>query len=163
MEREYVYYILPMLLFWILFLLDIEFLVDRFTFVFVSLLFLSAFCMYYSILWASTVSDEKLAVNGHYSPIYVICCCLFLQLLSLLSFKNLWCVYLSHIVKLLFYLSFLGFVDLLRCIDYVFHQIWLFLQFFFFFFCPFSLFCPSRTLMALNIYTLYTLCWPRGL
>ena len=108
MEREYVYYIIPMLLFWILFLLDIEFLVDRFTFVFVSLLFLSAFCMCYSILWASTVSDEKLAVNGHYSPIYVICCCLFLQLLSLLSFKNLWCVYLSHIVKLPVLLILLG-------------------------------------------------------
>lgn len=108
MEREYVYYTLPMLLFWILFLLDIEFLVDRFTFVFVSLLFLSAFCMRYSILWASTVSDEKLAVNGHYSPIYVICCCLFLQLLSLLSFKNLWWVYMSHLLKLPVLLILLG-------------------------------------------------------
>ena len=90
----------PCFYFWILFLLNIEFLVDMFTFVFVSLLFLSAFCIHYSILWASTVSDEKLAVNCHYSSTYVIYCFLFLHLFSLLSFKNLWCVYMSHLLIL---------------------------------------------------------------
>ena len=36
----------------------------------------------------------------HYSSTYVICCFLFLHLFSLLSFKNLWWVYMLHLLIL---------------------------------------------------------------